>query len=212
MKERVACFIDGFNLYHAINDLGLDYYKWVNIRKLLEFFIDHTVHRMVSVFYFSAFASWLPGPCARHQQYVKALRVKGVVPVLGRFKTKILNCKRCRCEWPTHEEKESDVNIALWMLDRAYRNEYDRAYLVSSDSDLVPAVKLLRKRFPEKTVKAIAPPERRHGKEIAQAATSLASIKKVHLKRSLLPERVCDSSGRLVAVRPHQYTPPEQGD
>lgn len=209
MRERVACFIDGFNLYHAINDLGLDYYKWVNLRKLLEFFIDHTAHRMVSVFYFSAFASWLPGPCARHKQYVEALKANGVVPVLGRFKAKILNCKRCRCEWLTHEEKESDVNIALWMLDRAYRNEYDRAYLVSSDSDLVPAVKLLRKRFPEKAVKAIAPPERRHGKEIAQAATSLASIKKVHLARSLLPRRIYDSSGRLVAVRPDQYAPPE---
>jgi uncharacterized LabA/DUF88 family protein len=209
MKERVACFVDGFNLYHAINDLGCDYYKWVNLRKLLEFFIDRTAHRLVSIFYFSAFASWLPGPYARHQQYVKALRANGVVTVLGRFKTKILNCRKCGCEWSAHEEKESDVNIALWMLDRAYRNEYDRGYLVSSDSDLVPAVKLLRKRFPEKVVKAIAPPERRHGKEIAQVATSLASIKKVHLARSLLPARIYDSSGKLIAVRPYQYAPPE---
>ena len=208
MRKRVACFIDGFNLYHAINDLGQEHYKWVNLRKLLEFFIDRKSHYMVSIFYFSAFASWLPGLYARHRQYVKALRAKGVVPVMGRFKTKILNCRKCRCEWPAHEEKESDVNIALWMLDRAYRDEFDRACLVSSDSDLVPAVKLLRKRFPEKTVKAIAPPERRHGKEIAQVATSLASIKKVHLARSLFPERIYDSSGKLVAARPYQYIPP----
>ncbi len=182
MKERIACFVDGFNLYHAIRDLGHDHLKWVDLWRLMEFFLAPTVHRIVSVDYFSAFAFWMPGPLARHRRYVKALKSVGIVPVMGRFKVKDRSCRECGCIWEAHEEKESDVNIALWMLDGACRDEFDRAHLVTGDSDLVPAVRLLRKRFPDKPVKVIAPPERRHGKDVARAATSLASLKRVHLE------------------------------
>jgi hypothetical protein len=39
-KARVACFIDGFNLFHAIKNLGRNELKWVNLWKLMECFID----------------------------------------------------------------------------------------------------------------------------------------------------------------------------
>lgn len=32
-KERVAIFIDGFNLYHGLCELGQDHLKWVNLCK-----------------------------------------------------------------------------------------------------------------------------------------------------------------------------------
>ena len=207
MKERVACFIDGFNLYHAIHDLDRNHLKWVNLWRLMEFFLDPAEHQLMSVWYFSAFATWLPKPFVRHRRYVRALRSVGVVPVMGRFKVKDRSCRECGCNWEAHEEKESDVNIALWMLDGAYRDEFDRAHLVTGDSDLMPAVRLLRKRFPEKAVKVIAPPERRHGRDVAREATSLASIKRVHLERSLLPARIVDGSGRPVVIRPSDYDP-----
>ncbi|MBI5620743.1 NYN domain-containing protein [Candidatus Gottesmanbacteria bacterium] len=37
-------------------------------------------------------------------------------------------------------EKGVDVQMAVDLLKGAYRNEYDEAYLVSSDSDLIPAI------------------------------------------------------------------------
>lgn len=61
---RVACFIDGFNIYHAINDLRRNELKWVDLRKLMACFTDPKVHALGPVYYFSAYATWLSGPFA----------------------------------------------------------------------------------------------------------------------------------------------------
>ena len=34
--ERVVCFIDGFNLYHAIVRLGEPHLKWLDLRRLMQ--------------------------------------------------------------------------------------------------------------------------------------------------------------------------------
>lgn len=113
---RVECFVDGFNLYHAISRLKQPHLKWVDLRKLSACFIDPALHEMKSVFYFSAFANWMPPQAARHRQYVEALKAFGVTPVMGEFKAKDKKCKICGGIYQSHEEKETDVNIALWLL------------------------------------------------------------------------------------------------
>ena len=40
-----------------------------------------------------------------------------------------------------YHEKGVDVQIAVEMIRFAFQNKYDVAYLLSSDSDLIPAVK-----------------------------------------------------------------------
>ena len=37
--ERVACFIDGFNLYHAIARLGRPHVKWLDLRRLMQRYV-----------------------------------------------------------------------------------------------------------------------------------------------------------------------------
>ena len=59
-RQRVVCFIDGFNLYHSIDDLGDDHLKWVDLWALSEVFIKKTSQRLENVYYFSAYADWLP--------------------------------------------------------------------------------------------------------------------------------------------------------
>ena len=58
---------------------------------------------------------------------------------------------------PSHEEKETDVNIALYLLDAAYQDLYDRALILTADSDLAPAIRMVRKRFPQKSIKLLQP-------------------------------------------------------
>ena len=207
----MAVFIDGFNLYHAINDLGQDHLKWVDLWKLSEVFVDPTAQKLSAVYYFSAYATWLSGPLDRHQRYVRALKARGVTTVMGYFKEKVRFCKQCRKDSPSHEEKESDVNAALWMLDQAYQGTYDRALLISNDSDLVPPIRLLHKRFPKLPVKVIVPPGRRHSKQLANIVGKkrLQSIKVLHIERSLLPEQVTDEEGNTIAIRPTSYAPPK---
>jgi uncharacterized LabA/DUF88 family protein len=210
-RRRVACFIDGFNLYHAIDNLGRPHLKWLDLRQLMSVFTDPARHEVTAVFYFSAFATWRPAPYERHRAYVAALRATGVTPVMGHFKIKDRKCPDCGHEWEGHEEKETDVNAALWLLDEAYRDNYDDAFIVSRDSDLAPAVRMVRARFPAKRLKVIATPRLRHSKELAQAVGNpnhLAAIKEIHLERSLLPERIVGTAGQVLAVRPPEYAPP----
>ena len=146
---RVIFFIDGFNLYHAIKSLQANHLKWLDLKTLCQNFAPSPQFTIENIHYFSAYATWLLGAFHRHKIYLQALRSTGVVPVLGKFKKKDSGCKQCGSTWKSHEEKETDVNIALHILDQAYRNKFDRAIIISADSDFSPAVKLVRKRFPE---------------------------------------------------------------
>ena len=90
--ERVIAYIDGFNLYHALHDLGRPHLKWVDLATLVRGYAAQPHQQVVAVNYFSAFATWLTAAYARHRQYVEALRSVGVTPIMGRFKEKDREC------------------------------------------------------------------------------------------------------------------------
>lgn len=205
-KIKIAAFIDGFNLYHAIHDLGQNHLKWVDLRALMACFIDPNVHEIGKVYYFSAYATWLPGPYARHQAYVAALETRGITPIMAAFKEKSRKCFGCGQSWLAHEEKESDVNIAVQMIESAGADEFDQAFLVTGDSDLRAPLRFLRKHFPQRGIKVIAPPGRRHSKELWALATHRAAVRIEHLERSLLPAAVRLPNGSTV-TRPKSYDP-----
>jgi len=207
--ERVVCFIDGFNLYHAINNLNLPYLKWVNLRLLASVFIRPKSQQLVDVFYFSAYAEWLPQSKKRHLQYVKALTSVGVTPIMGKFKEKDRRCPKCKYQWCGHEEKETDVNIALALLNLAYQNKYDRA-LISNDSDIAPAIHMVRSHFPKKNITTIVPPHYMHSNELIKASSDKAKITVAHLQRCLMPENIFDAGGNHTATRPLEYKPLEK--
>ncbi len=162
---------------------------------------------MQSVYYFSAYADWLPEAKSRHLRYVKALIAEGVTPVMGKFKNKDRKCSKCGYKWQSHEEKETDVNIALALVNLAYQDKYDRALLISNDSDLAPAIHMVRNNFPHKNITTIVPPNYRHSNELIQASSDKAKITVDHLKRCLMPEYVLDAGGNLIVTRPLEYTP-----
>jgi NYN domain len=162
------------------------------------------------VYYFSAYATWLPDAYRRHRQYVKALGAVGVTPVMAQFKEKGRGCLSCGSRWIAHEEKETDVNIALHMLDDAYKDRFDRALLVSADSDLAPPIRMVLDRFPKKQIRVLTPIGRNHSWALVNAAGGLKSSKKLsraHLDMSLLPKRIVDTKGNVIATRPNSYKP-----
>lgn len=208
---RVVTFVDGFNLYHAIRDLAKDHLKWIDLRALCRQFAPEPQFQLTSVYYFSAYATWRQGPYRRHREYVKALTATGVTPIMARFKEKDRSCFNCGHQWKDHEEKETDVGIAAHLVAAAFRNLYDRALLISNDSDLVPAIRLVRAGFPSKQLRIITPVGRRHSLDLVRAAGGLrycARMKVIHVERSLLPRQVTDANGRVVATRPVEYDPP----
>lgn len=197
---RICVYVDGFNLYHAIDNLRVPKLKWLDLNKLMHNFIDPNVHTIVSIYYFSAYATWRETSYEKHTKYVEALTNFGVQPVMGKFKNKTRFCKLCKTTSLYHEEKETDVNIAISLVNDAYENIYDEAFVVSQDSDLFPAIRLVRQKFPHKQIKIITPPNMRHSKEMANAVgkKKLASILPLHIERSQLPDEIVTANGKII--------------
>lgn len=187
-RRKVICYVDGFNLYHAIDDLRSPRLKAVNIWALAESLLLEG-ESLEGVEYFSAYATWLPKAYRRHQIYVRALRRVGVNVNMAHFKAKKIRCYKCQKTWTSRNEKQSDVRIALAVLEGAIDNQYDRAIIVSADSDLVPAVRAVKNRDARKEV-LIATPPRRLGfaRDLIDAANGSAiEVSPRRLEQHLFP-------------------------
>ena len=207
-QHRVISFIDGFNLYHAISSLRRPELKWVDVRTLSKAFLRPVSEKLLNVFYFSAYADHMSEPVKKSQKaYIEALTLKQTVPILGQFKKKERKCPKCSHRWIGHEEKETDVNIASFLIDLAYQDAFDRALIISNDSDLSPAIRMVRKRFPQKRITTIAPPNYYHSNELIQVSSDKARIRIEHLEKSLLPLLVADALGLTSIPRPEEYSP-----
>ena len=100
---RVTAFIDGFNLYHAVDDTGQHHLKWINLRALCEKFAPSPQFDLTDIFYFSAYATWRPDAYKRHREYVKALKSVGVTALFAR-----------KCMWHTKRRKPTSTSLFTW--------------------------------------------------------------------------------------------------
>lgn len=204
----VVALIDGFNLYHAIADLGKPHYKWVDLKTMLKNFVfpHESLRRVV---YFTAYATWLPAEYHRHRQFVAAQEACDVEVVVSNFKKKSRGCHSCGARWIAHEEKETDVAIGATLVDLAHAKSHQRCLVVSADSDLAPAIRIARQRFPEFKVGIVTPPHRGSSRELQKASGETArKLKEKHLDQALLPATVLGPNGNVLATRPAAYDPP----
>lgn len=206
--DRVACYVDGFNLYHAIHELEKPHLKWLNIYALAES-LCRPGETLVKVSYFSAYATWLPAAYARHRDYVAALEAVSVKCHMARFNEKTACCKSCGGTWKTHEEKETDVHFSLSLLEDAIDDVFDRAILISADGDHVPAVRRVRKRLPAKQIFLAAPPKRLgRARELHNICNSGIEITAGRIGKCLFPEKIHDAKDIFIVGRPPSYAPP----
>ena len=145
-----------------------------------------------------------PGKPVRQNTYLEALATLPNVHIhYGFHVAKVLRCHTCGATWQTYEEKMTDVNIAAELLGDAQDNSFDTAIVVSGDSDLVSAVRAVRKRYPDKRVVMAFPPGRQSA-GLRTAATAYFNIGRSALKNSQLPEQVTRADGYVLA-RPSQW-------
>jgi uncharacterized LabA/DUF88 family protein len=162
MQKRSMFFVDGFNLYHALdNETRYNKYKWLNLRALALQFSKPPYENLQHVKYFSAYATWKPSSTtSRHRAYIKALQSVNVEVILGRFQEKTRSCRApggCGLKFPVHEEKLTDVNIAISIVEACITNQCDILYLVSGDNDLVPALEAAKRICPAVEITVVLP-------------------------------------------------------
>jgi uncharacterized LabA/DUF88 family protein len=202
--SRVSFLIDGFNVYHSVRaaaeSTGASL-KWLDLRSLCSSYLSAIggAAQLERVYYFSAYAHFLtpkdPGVIVRHKTYVSALRATGVVPMMGRFKWKPRWCPTCKVENPGHEEKETDVAIAVMLMELCIEDAFDTAVLVSGDTDLLPAIRTARRLYPDKQV-WVAFPHGRYNAELAEAADNSITIKRKKYAQHPLADPVVLPDGR----------------
>ena len=195
---RAIVYIDGFNFYYrAVKGTR---HKWLNLERLCEKLRPDDDVRAVK--YFTA---WVTGPPQMRQAaFIRALATRPKIEViLGQFKAKTVTCRHPSCTYAgnrrfdTHEEKRTDVNIAITMLDDAYAGACDHMVLVSEDSDLVPAIAMVRQRFPAMKAFVYIPSRPgviRRADELRRAANHLAPVPTTLFAGCHFPDTIPDGT------------------
>lgn len=129
MTIRAAFYIDGFNVYHAINDLNKPHYKWLNWFALAKTLIPSRSESLERVVLCTALRTDQPQKMIRHRVYIAALEAAGVEVIRGSFLREPRDCHLCGAVWQAPVEKQGDVNIALEAISDAYEDRFDHCYI-----------------------------------------------------------------------------------
>jgi len=205
MVNRVLFFVDGFNLYHALQERKCyRKYKWLDYSLLAKCYVSRN-DKIVGVLLFTAYAHWNPKKEQRHRVLITALQLKGVEVVFGKFKNRDRVCRLCHKCYKSFEEKYTDVNIAIRLFQAAINDEFDTAIIITADSDLVPAIKGIKKNFPAKQI-GLVTPIGRSSIELKDICDFRMKMKEKHLRTSQLPETiVLDSTKGIILQRPSTW-------
>lgn len=164
---RVHCYVDGFNFYYGLRDKGWRKFYWMDMAKMLSLFLDPG-ETIQSINYCTS-TPFDNGQKTRQGKFLQANKVNPV------FKTTAGNFLQesvpgCRCGKKMSKEKQTDVNLAVSMIEDVFYKRCDVTVLVSGDSDLAPALKLIRSIAPSHQVRCVFPPGRRSG-ELVRLST-----------------------------------------
>jgi uncharacterized LabA/DUF88 family protein len=198
---KTSVYIDAFNLYYgAVKGTP---YKWLNVAELCRLALK-PYHRFHRFRYFTANVSPRlgdPGQPTRQQTYLRALRtIPNLTIHLGHFLTHVVSMPIAGTDPARYvnvlktEEKGSDVNLATHLINDAHQKDFECAVLVSNDSDLVEAVKIV-KRDLGKPVLVLNPHKERPSVELRRHATFFKTIRKHLLARSQFPSKMQDTTG-----------------
>lgn len=205
-RPRASFYIDGFNLYHGIAAVNDDRIKWLDLMSLCRSFLKPD-DILGEVLFFTAFNTWDKAKRERHVAYVTALQATGVKVHLGSFDRKPKFCweKGGYCKSPA--EKKTDVGIAVTLLGDGFEDRYDKAFLLSADSDHVPLAHRMKLSLPQKKLFLIAPPNRlSQATELNQAIGGKAfQLTAQRLRNHQLEAEYRTEKGALLAARPALY-------
>jgi uncharacterized LabA/DUF88 family protein len=193
--KRIAFLIDGFNVYHstlAIQAKTRQCTKWLNLGSLCSSYVPlwGKDARLADIFYFSAPPHYLsakhPDKIIRFNTYVQCLHATGITVELARFKQKEVFCDSCRTWILKHEEKETDIAIAMRTVELLVQDRTDVAVIVSGDTDFSPVVHTCLRLYPAKSI-VFAFPYARKNEELVKITKGSFSIRRKQYVKHQFP-------------------------
>lgn len=141
MPERAVILVDGSNFYHRLRELHLAHLLTFDYAAFGKF-LAGKARLLQSTYYIGVVRAKLDDQkgrqlMANQQKLFTSIRKQGWNIALG----DMLQTDG------TYHEKGVDVRMAVDLVAGAYEDLYDRAFLVSSDSDLIPALEKVRAKW-----------------------------------------------------------------
>lgn len=218
---RTSLYVDGFNFYYGCFRMQrhrcVPADKWLDWRSLGSHLIgeNDTLHR---IHYFTAnvhLSHSDPDQNLRQELYFRAIdTIPGLVLHKGKHirvsrSGELIFPKPSDMNWPigvrvtvqTFEEKGSDVNLAVQLLDDAWSGDIQRAIVISNDTDLIAAIRSARRHIQVDVVS----PQDTLAKQLQKAAAYSWSLDPIILRdcRMSIPKIARDGSE---LYPPHSWT------
>ncbi len=195
---RTFVYVDGFNLYYGA--LKGTPWKWLDLVALFNIVLQQH-HDILKVKYFTARVSGTPTDQSqprRQDVYLRALQhIRPEVEVyFGHFLRHTVRMPlaqpmagRHTAEVIRTEEKGSDVNLAVHLLNDSWLDDYDCGVVVSNDSDVAEAMRLVREQH-SKRIGLVTPGARRPSQQLKKHADFVRHIRANGLRHSQLPDAI----------------------
>lgn len=215
---NVWVYIDGFNLYNGC--IKPNNCRWLNLFTFAARLMPHD--SVGKVKYFTAAVQPRPndpGQPFRQQAYWNALRTVPQIEIIqGHFLTKetwmpeaasiramrvqvaagvnVVGQRPAMVEVVKTEEKGTDVNLAAHLVHDAHMNRFDTAVVISNDSDLTEAIRIVRREV-GKVIGIYTPHQNTPSHELQSTASFFRRIAPRLLRASLFPDPVVAGTNRI---------------
>lgn len=195
---RTFVYVDGFNLYYRA--LKNTHYKWLDLKSLFQTVLQKQ-HKIEKIKYFTARVRSHPSDPSKAQRqdvYLRALShyTPEINAHFGHFLSHVV---RSPLAHPTGsqrtveiiktEEKGSDVNFAVHLLNDAWLDRYDCAIVVSNDSDLAESIRLVKIHH-KKSIGLITPGKGRPSRELLNNVDFSRRLRSGALQKNQLPNPI----------------------
>ncbi len=146
MPKITYVYIDSFNFYYG-SLKRVPNAKWLNVETWLTTLLPKGQYDIRKIKFFTANVSAVPHDLQkpiRQAIYFRALQTLPTVEIIkGKFKSKNINVlinQNVKMTARVPEEKGTDVNLAVHVVNDAHLKLFDTAVVISNDSDLAEAV------------------------------------------------------------------------
>jgi uncharacterized LabA/DUF88 family protein len=179
IQHRIIYYIDGLNLHFSFRKKTWEELNWLDIVK---FCGNHLPARCncsnLTVKYYTSLFEKHSRAGKAQDAFIKANEKintgRNTLEIIkGKHQMGSSWCGTCQDETPKINEKKTDVNIAIDMLeDAVIKNVCDISVLISNDTDLVPSIKKIQQYKPQHRIVILVPPTDNINYDLQYAAGS----------------------------------------
>lgn len=196
---KINIYVDGFNLYYgAIKGTP---FRWLNLLKMSQLLFPNDAINKIK--YFSARVSARPtdpDQPIRQSTYWRALQTISNLEIIeGSFLVKPVMMPVANTNPQQYarviktEEKGSDVNLAVHLLNDGYKRDYELAVMVTNDSDLLEPMRIVKQEL--NLPVGLVNPHKNPSFVLRQHATFIKQLRKGVMQASQFPASLTDRNG-----------------